>query len=259
MVKDINSPEDDRRDAETNRMAAEDARVATDKGRTADDRHRVSNRRKVNFAQLGAYALIVLVAMVSFNRIEQSIERNTLLTSCLTEWVMKNTGALQDRDAVNTTARAAEREMWGRISQYLSRPEVNRKPLLNAIKEYRTIEARLSRQESINPYPEISRCLSPRNKVAFGLMSASTGGRTCFGRQPTIFGTKGDDVIHGTDGRDVISALGGDDLIIAGKGKDLICGGRGDDMINGGQHFDKARGGRGVDVCIQVESTRSCR
>src|SRR5215218_6699384 len=34
----------------------------------------------------------------------------------------------------------------------------------------------------------------------------------CFGRQPTIVGTKRDDEINGTDGDDVIVGLGGNDV-----------------------------------------------
>lgn len=210
-------------------------------------------------AQLGAYVLIVAVAVLGFVQIEQVTQRNTRVVDCVTEWVYKNTDALQDRDAVNKTVLAAEREMWTDLHQFLSTRQESRRPMLQTIGEYRLILRRLARQEAIDPYPDISGCLDSAPSTDFALMASSRRlVRTCFGRAPTILGTHGADTIHGTDGQDVILSRGGDDLIIAGKGRDLICSGRGADTVNGSQHFDKARGGRGRDHCVQVERTFSC-
>src|SRR5688572_4696976 len=52
----------------------------------------------------------------------------------------------------------------------------------------------------------------------------AAGATTCFGKKPTILGTRGDDEIEGTAGRDVIQGLGGDDEIRGLGGEDRICG-----------------------------------
>jgi Ca2+-binding RTX toxin-like protein len=69
----------------------------------------------------------------------------------------------------------------------------------------------------------------------------------CDGRQATIVGTAGDDVLHGTPGRDVIWGGPGNDTIYGSLGNDLICGGAGDDVIHGGRGNDEVFGGRGAD------------
>ena len=69
----------------------------------------------------------------------------------------------------------------------------------------------------------------------------------CHGRQATIVGTSGDDVLHGTPGRDVIWGGPGNDTIYGSLGNDLICGGAGDDVIHGGRGNDEVFGGRGAD------------
>ena len=71
---------------------------------------------------------------------------------------------------------------------------------------------------------------------------------TCDGREATIVGTNGDDVIDGTSGDDVIVALGGDDVIQTAGGEDTICGGDGDDTIRGGADSDRLFGGPGDDT-----------
>ena len=69
----------------------------------------------------------------------------------------------------------------------------------------------------------------------------------CHGRQATIVGTAGADVLRGTPGRDVIWGGPGDDAIFASLGNDLVCGGAGDDVIHGGRGNDEIYGGRGAD------------
>ena len=69
----------------------------------------------------------------------------------------------------------------------------------------------------------------------------------CHGREATIVGTSGDDVLRGTPQRDVIWAGPGNDTIYGSLGNDLICGGGGDDVIHGGRGNDEVFGGRGAD------------
>ncbi|HEY2054454.1 MAG TPA: calcium-binding protein [Solirubrobacterales bacterium] len=69
----------------------------------------------------------------------------------------------------------------------------------------------------------------------------------CHGRQATIVGTAGDDVLQGTPGRDVIWGGPGNDTIYGKLGNDLICGGGGDDVIHGGRGNDEVFGGEGTD------------
>lgn len=70
----------------------------------------------------------------------------------------------------------------------------------------------------------------------------------CFGRRPTIVGTRGRDHLVGTQGSDVIVGLGSDDLIQGRGGADLICGGLGADELYGGEGRDRVDGGRQVDL-----------
>lgn len=72
--------------------------------------------------------------------------------------------------------------------------------------------------------------------------------RTCHGKQATLVGTTGDDVLRGTTGRDVIVARAGDDVVRGGAGPDLICGRAGADELRGGRGRDQLHGARGGDV-----------
>ncbi|MBS1880873.1 MAG: hypothetical protein JST31_15285 [Actinobacteria bacterium] len=67
----------------------------------------------------------------------------------------------------------------------------------------------------------------------------------CHGRQATIVGSDGGDVLRGTPGRDVIWGGGGGDTIYGSLGNDLICGGPGADLIHGGRGNDEVDGGAG--------------
>lgn len=49
--------------------------------------------------------------------------------------------------------------------------------------------------------------------------------KSCYGRRPTILGSRGADTLRGTDEADVIVALGGNDRVFAGRGPDLVCTG----------------------------------
>lgn len=70
---------------------------------------------------------------------------------------------------------------------------------------------------------------------------------TCGGRQATIVGTPGADVLAGSAGNDVIFAGAGNDRIRSLGGKDLICAGRGDDVVRSGARSDRVLAGPGAD------------
>ena len=70
----------------------------------------------------------------------------------------------------------------------------------------------------------------------------------CEGREATIVGTSGNDVLIGTKGVDVFVAMGGDDQIRGRAGDDIICAGSGDDMIWGNNGADLIYGGEGDDL-----------
>lgn len=80
---------------------------------------------------------------------------------------------------------------------------------------------------------------------------------TCLGRQATLLGGAGKDVLAGTVGDDVILGRGGNDTIEGDDGDDTICGGKGadvvvgkggDDELAGGADDDTLRGGGGADL-----------
>ena len=72
--------------------------------------------------------------------------------------------------------------------------------------------------------------------------AAAAADRLCDGKEATILGTSGRDIIVGTDGPDVIVGLGGPDRIRGATGDDLICGGRGTDRLVGGPGNDRIFG-----------------
>jgi uncharacterized repeat protein (TIGR01451 family) len=69
----------------------------------------------------------------------------------------------------------------------------------------------------------------------------------CSGRDVTILGTDGPDVLFGTAGDDVIVADEGDDLVIGFEGGDYVCGGPGTDVLRAGAGSDAVFGGDGSD------------
>src|SRR2546423_6712702 len=71
--------------------------------------------------------------------------------------------------------------------------------------------------------------------------------RTCFGKHPTILGTKHGDSIRGTNGVDVIISFGGNDHIRSRQGNDYVCAGPGDDVIHGAEDVNHMNGGPGND------------
>lgn len=77
---------------------------------------------------------------------------------------------------------------------------------------------------------------------------AAAGGVRCDGRQATIVGTSGNDVLVGTQGPDVINGLGAHDEIDGRGGRDRICGSNGPDTITGGGGNDRLFGGGDHDI-----------
>lgn len=202
-------------------------------------------------------------AKISADLVQQQADRNSEIIGCLTQWVSELTDSLQDRDVVAKTARAAQKEMWDSIYEWLDTQPAgaDRTDMLIAIKRFRNIISRLERTAAINPYPEIRPCLSDIDiEGVYQLVALQKlhPGVVCSGRSVTIRGSRNDDVIHGTDVKDVIKGFRGRDIIHGGRGRDIICGGRGGDTINGGQGHDHGRGQAGDDFCIQVETPRSC-
>lgn len=75
-------------------------------------------------------------------------------------------------------------------------------------------------------------------------------GIECLGKNVTITGTSGPDVLTGTTKRDVIQALGGDDVVDALGGNDRVCAGAGNDRVNGRAGNDQVSLGSGNDRAI---------
>jgi CSLREA domain-containing protein len=70
----------------------------------------------------------------------------------------------------------------------------------------------------------------------------------CAGKNATVVGSPGRDVLKGTAKRDVIAAKGGNDVVRALGGNDLVCGGKGRDRLIGGGGKDRLVGGAGADT-----------
>jgi Ca2+-binding RTX toxin-like protein len=83
---------------------------------------------------------------------------------------------------------------------------------------------------------------------ALGALFDGSGGGS--DPDPTIEGTKADDLIQGSAGADVVNASEGDDVVIGGTGSDSIQGGRGQDLLLGEQGDDTLDGGTGSDLLI---------
>ncbi len=88
----------------------------------------------------------------------------------------------------------------------------------------------------------------PNTTLSSTSTTAPPNGPLCDGKQATIIGTPGDDVLIGTSFDDVIVGLGGNDVIHGEGGLDTICGGEGDDELRGGRANDRIFGGPGDDL-----------
>lgn len=74
--------------------------------------------------------------------------------------------------------------------------------------------------------------------------------KTCFGKAPTLTGTKRANVLKGTTGDDIVVGLGGADTIYGFGGNDLLCGGGGGDRVYGGDGNDRLSGENGNDLLL---------
>jgi Ca2+-binding RTX toxin-like protein len=100
------------------------------------------------------------------------------------------------------------------------------------------------------PRTAVVLAILPAGPTAAALMSAPVAGaaaRSCQGKEGTIVGTAGADLLKGTATRDVIVGLRGNDTIKGIGGNDLICGGNGNDTILGGGGEDRLWGDKGND------------
>jgi ELWxxDGT repeat protein len=83
----------------------------------------------------------------------------------------------------------------------------------------------------------------------------------CRGREATLIGSPGNDLLKGGPGPDVIAALAGNDVVKGLEGRDVLCGGPGRDRLHGGLGSDQLLGGVGTDACRGGpgrDSARSC-
>ncbi|MGH2691854.1 MAG: Kelch repeat-containing protein [Actinomycetota bacterium] len=78
----------------------------------------------------------------------------------------------------------------------------------------------------------------------------------CAGKQTTVVGSPGPDVLTGTEATDVVASLDGNDVLEGGAGRDYLCGGPGDDRLVGGSGRDRLVGGSGRDRCIERGNRR---
>lgn len=235
--------------------------------------------RRFAWALIGFMTMGVILTMVNIvvsnrdltQQVHDQADRNAEIVDCVVDYAMELTDSLQDRDAVNSTSRAAAIELWQQIERLVRHPEQSSaEDLYTAIDRYQAILKRITYTAKINPYPDVADCLRHADaEMAAFVLSAyhrnpqdpGRPGRwdnTCLGKAVTIRGTFGPDVVHGTDGPDVIFTYWGDDLVVGGKGNDRICTRGGDDTVNAGKDSDRVDCGRGDDFALQSELTYSC-
>lgn len=70
----------------------------------------------------------------------------------------------------------------------------------------------------------------------------------CAGKDATVVGTNGANVLNGTAGADVIVGRGGNDTLNGKSGNDVLCGSGGNDAFRGGNGNDTLRGAGGRDA-----------
>lgn len=201
----------------------------------------------------------------------KQIENNTARGDCTVKWSIGLIDALQDGD-VKEDARTASEIAWllelrAAIVNPPLEPETAQDDFVADIDQH-VRNLRRVQAADIDHYPSPKSCLrkikqkeraEQQGISLVELMSAPLERRvSCFGKHPTIRGSKGGDVIHGTDGRDVIASYGGTDLISAGGGKDRVCSGKGADIVNAGGGYDRTNCGRGLDLVQQTERRRGC-
>lgn len=215
--------------------------------------------------------------------IEETLSNGRGIIGCTVQWADDMTKALEDRDNINSTARAAAIDWLDALLEQSKNPgRSNPQVIIDLIEEYRDALARLNDPSSTSrvEYPDITECLrkndlplpneigdvgsqaigafrlvakaSPTSSLSAGPGHPGKWDDTCLHRKVTIRGTDGSDNISGTNGRDVIFAYSGNDLVVGNGGRDRICGRFGGDILNGGDGFDRINGGNGggVDLCF---------
>ena len=207
--------------------------------------------------------------------INESIDTGRGLLTCLISYADQMTTALEARDAVNSTARAAAVAWLDALLDQFNNPNADNQTIYNTILAYRDALERLNKPKqefSLQSYPDIKACLRKNDlPVPEDLKQAQASGdlyrliaytnpprEFCMGRRITIFGTPQGEIITGTGRHDVIWGNDGGDLINGGRGRDRICGGDGGDIIDGGPGLDRANGGPGTDVCLSSIKRKHC-
>ena len=91
---------------------------------------------------------------------------------------------------------------------------------------------------------------APNENASDNAKNKNPNSLLCNGKEATIMGTNGNDVLNGVAGNvaDVIVGLNGDDEINGGRGSDDLCGGNGSDTLTGGARADTLYGGNGADT-----------
>ncbi len=208
--------------------------------------------------------------------INESIDTGRGLLTCLISYADDMTTALDARDTVNTTARAAAIAWLNAVLKQFSEPSfADTQDIIDTIIAYRDALKRLNKPKkefNLQSYPDITVCLRENDLPVpedlqhaqatddlYRLIAYTNPPRQyCFGRRITISGGPQGEVITGTSHRDVIWGNDGGDLINGGRGKDRICGGSGGDIIDGGPGFDRANGGEDSDVCLSSFKRKHC-
>lgn len=262
-----------------------------------DQRRYIS--RKVLIRVMALQTIIILLFAAGYAKlaydnsnqnedIQESLNNGRGLLACLIEYADDMTNALEDRDAVNSTARAAAIEWLDAIVAQADEPQSPQQgqEILELIQQYSKALKRLNdpKEFEVAPYPDITVCLRKNdlpvpeelrenttpgpttsssammpfslvyNEVPASSLPPAGGGypgkwdNKCLHRKVTIRGNDGDNTITGTRGPDVIFAYSGNDLVAAGRGRDRICGRYGGDTLNGEQGFDRINGGNGGGV-----------
>jgi hypothetical protein len=86
--------------------------------------------------------------------------------------------------------------------------------------------------------------------LTVGLVETAWAQESCNGREATLVGTEGDDLLLGGPDDDVIVGLGGNDVIRGRDGIDFICGGSGNDDARTNDGIGYLAGGSGDDVLL---------
>lgn len=207
--------------------------------------------------------------------ITATIDRGRQIIGCLTTYATELQHAIEDRDTVNSTTRAATREWVQSVRDLASEGDsASAEEFFDVTDVYLAALNRVDHTVVLNPYPKIVPCLNAvpdsqekgqalRLVVQLAAMAdpgmPGAWDNECLHRRVTIRGTDGNNNISGTNHRDVIFAYSGNDIVDGGPGRDRICGRYGADTLSGGTGFDRINGGNGggIDLCF-AERIKKC-